>query len=413
MGLAFLPWLQSCSPRIVVEDSGTGLSLGCAVGDVTPTGAVLWLRGDEESMVSVRYSKDPVSSQWAELGPVKVREEVDFTAKIVFEGLEPWTTYYYRGVVLGKKPGPICRFRTAPSPEAATDVCFAFSGDSRESYRPFKIMDSIRAMRPDFFLHLGDTIYADRDGVASTLPEFWAKYRTNRADPPSQRLFAETSLYVTWDDHEVANDYDPAHPLAPIGRRAFLDYWPVRQDPGDRDRIYRSFRWGKALELFILDTRQYRDPLAGSMLGSRQKGWLLDALVSSRAYFKFVATSVPFSSPGRDKWGGFAKEREEILEFIERERIGGVIFLAADVHYAAVARLGRSALREVMVGPIGAPMGVVLRTAGKFEFFSRETFNYGLVKVRTASPPSAEIAILDQDNRLLYRLTLTNPPGRN
>ncbi|MCH7916233.1 MAG: alkaline phosphatase D family protein [Deltaproteobacteria bacterium] len=60
-----------------------------------------------------------------------------------------------------------------------------------------------------------------------------------------------------------------------------FDYWPIRQDSRDRRRICRSFRWGKAAEIFILDTRQYRDIDEGTMLGSEQKQWLLEALSSS------------------------------------------------------------------------------------------------------------------------------------
>jgi len=405
-GLAVLPWLEACSPLLVTESlEDTGLSLGCAVGDVTPRRAVVWLRAEKESAVSVHYAKDPGLNASASRGPVRTAEESDYTAKILLDELEPKTRYYYRAVVAGKKPGPVCHFVTAPLPEDPADIRFTFSGDSRDTYRPFLIMDSIREMRPDFFLHLGDTIYADRNGVARVLPQFWAKYVINRTDPPTQRLFSETSLYVIWDDHEVGDNYHPSDPLAPIGRRAFLDYWPVLQDPGDPYRIYRSVRWGRAVELFILDTRQYRDPSAGTILGERQKRWFLEALSSSDAWFKFVATSVPFTSPNSDKWGGYRKERDEILDMIQRKGIKGVVFLSADVHYAAVSGVGRgSGLKEIIVGPIGAPMGLARGTARRFEFFSRESFNYGMATVYAkANPPYAEIEILGANNKSLYK----------
>lgn len=406
-GFALLPLPPEAAPATATEAlKDAGLSLGCAAGDVTSNGAIIWLRTEEESSVSVQYGTGPTLRDFASTTPVKVFKNTDFTAKVMVDGLEPKTTYYYRGVVVGKKPGPICRFVTAPRPYDLANVFFAFSGDTRERFQPFSIMDSIRAMRPDFFLHLGDTIYADLDGVASQLPQFWAKYAANRMDLPTQRLFSETSVYVTWDDHEVTDDYHPANPLAPIGRRAFFDYWPIRQDPKDPDRLYRSFRWGKAVELFILDTRQYRDIAEGTILGRQQKQWFFEALSSSPAWFKFIVTSVPFSSPNIDKWGGFPEERDEVLKLVAGKRIGGVVFLTADVHYAAVSRVpGRLGLKEFIVGPMAAPLNrSVSGTAKRFEFFSKDSYSYGMVRVHAkADPPYAEIEILDESNKLLHK----------
>lgn len=406
LGLPFVLWNSACVPTATtVANTGTGLSLGCLAGDVTANGAIVWIRGEPGSVVSVHYGKDPSLSEFVTTNPVPVDGASDYTVKFVIERLEAGTVYYYRGAVAGKKPGPISRFMTAPLPEQLAKVTFCFSADTRESYRPFLIMDSIRAQQPNFFLHLGDTIYADREGRARMLPEFWRKYRTNRKDAPSQRLFSETSLYVVWDDHEVGDNYDFAHPLAPMGRKAFFDYWPVRRDLDEPDRIYRSFRWGKGMELFILDTRQYRDPSGGTMLGKKQKEWLVDALSSSDAIFKFIGTSVPFSGKGRDKWGGFPGERDEILKFIANKKISGIVFISADLHYAAVSRVsGGLGLKEVTVGPLAAQVNWAATGRSKrFEFFSNESFNYGHVTVDPGPPPYALVEILDQDNKSLYK----------
>ncbi|NIO07159.1 MAG: hypothetical protein GTO40_03860, partial [Deltaproteobacteria bacterium] len=315
---------------------GTGLVFACASGDVTEKEAILWARAETEGSVSFRYGTSPNLKKHRTSSSIRVGIESDFTAHIPIRGLEPGKTYYYRAEVAGRSPGPVCKFVTPPRRDELVDVTFAFGGDTRENHQPFRIMDAIRAQHPDFFLFLGDTIYADVGGAAVRLPEFWAKYRRNRDDVATQRLLSETSVYVSWDDHEVANNYHPDNPLAPIGRRAFFDYWPIRRNSQEPHRLYRSFRWGRALELFILDTRQYRDVREGRILGLRQKQWLLNGLASSDAVFKFVATTVPISSPrAADKWGGFPRDRNEVLRTIEREKINGVVFLAADVHYAA------------------------------------------------------------------------------
>ncbi|MGH7770270.1 MAG: alkaline phosphatase D family protein [Candidatus Binatia bacterium] len=387
-------------------DADTGLSLGYVAGDVTPDAAVVWLRAQPESLVSLQYGKDPTLVSSVSTDPVRVASESDYAAKVLLSGLDPATVYYYRAAVAGKKPGPVARFMTAPAPDDAAAVKFCFGGDTREGYRPFLIMDAIRAKRPDFFIHLGDTIYADRNFIASELPQFWGKYRTNRDDPPSQRLFSETSVYAIWDDHEVRDNYEAGHPLAAVGQRAFLDYWPVRRAAGEPNRIYRSFRWGQALELFLLDGRQYRERAKGTMLGSRQKEWLLDGLARSFARFKIVATPVPFYGSGRDRWEGFPQERADVVQWIEEKKITGVVFLSADLHYAVVARLpGASGLKEIVTGPLASQVNLFgVGYSKEVEFFFNETFNYGMITIDPKlSPPQMVLEILDETNRSLYK----------
>jgi alkaline phosphatase D len=403
-----LPWALSqsgCAPAIVASDPDTGLSLDYVTGDVTPEGAIVWLRADPGSLVSLQYGQDPALGRFAVTDAVVVEPDRDNTARIHLTRLQPASTYYYRAVVGGKRPGPIGRFITAPQPDGMAVVRFAFSGDTRESYQPFTIMEAIRLQQPEFFLHLGDTIYADRGGSARQLGEFWEKYRANRADLFSQRLFSETSVYVTWDDHEVEDNYLPGNPLAPIGRRAFLDYWPIRSEATEPERIYRSFRWGKALELFILDARQYRDPVTGTMLGRQQKEWFLEKLASSTALFKFVATSVPMYGGGSDRWDGYPRERGEILRYITGRKIPGVVFLSADLHYAAVTRIPKGdGLKDITVGPLAGPLNRVTNgTAKQFEFFLAENFNFGMITVDpTAASAQALVEFIDQDNHVFH-----------
>src|ERR1044072_2432884 len=107
-------------------------------------------------------------------------------------------------------------------------------------------------------------------------------------------------------------------------------------------RIYRSFRWGKNVELFILDTRQYRNFKKGTMLGDAQKEWLFDGIGKSSALFKFIATSVTMAGGDSDRWEGFPKERQTILRYINEKKIRGVVFLSADMHYAAITNIPKS-----------------------------------------------------------------------
>ena len=370
-----------------------------------PDGAMIWLRAEADSQLFLHYGKEPNLSEFASIGPYCVDREADCTALISLENLQPATTYYYRAAVNGKQPGHIAHFATAPRPDDATKVSFCFGGDTRESFNPFTVMSAIRAQRPDFFLHLGDTIYADRGGTAHHLPEFWAKYRANRDDLATQFCFDEIGAYVTWDDHEVTDDYLPENPLAPIGRKAFLDYWPIRRSLEEPERIYRSFRWGKALELFILDARQYRDRQQGTMLGKAQKEWLFEGISRSDAIFKFIATSVPMAGGGKDRWDGYPRERTEVLGYIKQKKITGVIFLSADLHCAAITRIPKSSgLRDITAGPLAAPLNRITNgTASRYEFFLAENFNFAKITVDPKMEPvHALIEFIDQDNRLFY-----------
>ena len=398
-----------CAGGFIRSQRDTGLSLCYVCGEVTDTGALIWLRAEPGRRAVLHYGEDPWLGQFSSTDAVSVDAEADSTAIIPLDKLAPKTRYYYRAAVAGKMPGPIGSFVTAPRLDDNAPVSFCFSGDTRDTYKPFMVMNAIHAQRPDFFLHLGDTIYADLNGVARQLPEFWAKYRRNRDDLATEGCLCATSVYAIWDDHEVSNDFAPGHVLAPVGRKAFLDYWPIRHPDGERDKIYRSFRWGRAAELFILDVRQYRNPAKGSMLGAQQKRWLFDGLVRSTATFKFVATPVPMAGGGMDRWDGYPKERQEIFSLIREKRIGGVVFLSADLHYAAITRLPNSGgLKDITAGPIAAPVNRVTNgTAPRFEYFLAENFNFAKITINPEiDPQKAVVEFIDQDNNRFHTTSL-------
>ncbi len=367
------------------------------VGEVTDTGAVLWLRAPEAGPVAVRYG--PAEGQTTGRARVEVSAAADQTAKVRLSGLRPRTRQRYR-----VEQGAVAvegEFVTAPEPAAASPVTFAWSGDlgsatacrhERDGYPIFGVL-ARRAL--DFFLFVGDTIYADHvcDGpgrvpgygfVAKTLPQFRAKHRYNRADPGVQSFLRRTSVYAIWDDHEVRNDFSGSvDRLMPVGRQAFLDYFPIQPPRAQPGRLHRQVQWGRLLEVFILDTRQYRSPntdLDGpdkTMLGPAQKRWLVESVTASPATWKVVVTSVSLSVPtgrrGRDSWTnanilgfpedpgtGFAVERDQILGALRGARVRNLVFLAADVHHAEVLRHEPApgwAFHEMIAGPLSASLG--------------------------------------------------------
>jgi len=368
------------------------------VGEVAQDRATLWVRAEEVDAVLVR-----VEPEGAEGGGRAVRVPIetgrDLTGRVVLGALEPATRYHYE--VVGGAAPVRGSFRTSPSPVADARVHLLWSADlggfghCRDVEDGYPIFRAMARRAPDLFLFLGDTIYADRvcgsaphaagaDFIASTLEEFHRKHRYNRADPALQELFRATAVYATWDDHEVRNNFaGSSEPLMPVGRRAFLDYWPIEGPPEEPARLYRSLRWGRHVEIFILDTRQYRTPNAApdgpdkTMLGEAQRAWLLERVLASDATWKLVVSSVPlgmftggghadgwsdvnlFGYPSRSR-AGFVHERDVILRTLREGGVRNVIFLSGDVHHAELIRHEIApgfAIHEFVAGPLAARQG--------------------------------------------------------
>lgn len=257
----------------------------------------------------------------------------------------------------------------------------------------------MRERNPDFFLHSGDTIYADspipaaltvEDGkrwrnlttaakskVAETLDEFRGNYRYNLIDEHVRRFNAEVPQIWQWDDHETTNNWSPGKQLdaryhvrdidvlAKRARQAFLEYAPMRGVRADGNgRIYRKIAYGPLLDVFVLDMRSYRgansdnlQPQPGpdaAFLGPEQLAWLQRELAGSRAQWKVIAADMPIGlqvpdgedANGRPRWEAIAngdpgapRGREQeiatLLRFISRARIRNTVWLTADVHYCA------------------------------------------------------------------------------
>jgi len=428
---------------------------GVASGDVTDTSVILWTRADAEGEVTAEVALDGQFEQVVATEKVQAEAESDFVVKAAIEGLQPDGSYFYRFLSPDGSASATGTFRTAPAEDVARDVVFAYSGDSADYLQPFTLLTTVRQDVPDFFVYLGDTVIADPEvegvPIATTLPEYRQLYKNNREDEHLRELTAATSTYAIWDDHEVVNDFDSETvdpDMLAAGLQAFFEYMPIRQSLDDPNRLYRSFRWGKDVELFILDERQYRtaeafcyneegeteqfptrigeeacvealrDP-SRTMLGTEQKAWFKQALLDSDAKFKFIVNEVPMSEfllLPYDRWEGYPAEREELLTFITEN----VIFLTTDLHGAVVNTLENGCM-EIITGPIAREtIGEELETLEVSiellegllpgitdEFYELDTYNYGLVKVLTSETPAkVVIEIKDGDGNLMHTLEI-------
>ena len=333
------------------------------VGDVLADRALIWARADQPARMYVETALDANFSR-----PVVVRgphalEVSDFTTRIDLTGLPADQEIFFRVQFEylrgGTRSAPVAgRFRTGPA--TRRDVRFVWGGDTagqgfgiNPEFGGMKIYEAMRQTRPDFFIHSGDTIYADgpiaasqpaENGriwhnlvtpevskVAETLDEYRGRYRYNLLDANVARFNAEVPQIWQWDDHEVMNNWSSRKDIAADDRyteksvplhiarasRAFLEYAPMRPAAADdSERVYRRLPYGELLDVFVLDMRSYRGgnsynrqtelSVESAFLGTQQLAWLKHALRTSTAVWKVIAADMPLGlqiADGKDSAG--------------------------------------------------------------------------------------------------------------
>ena len=329
---------------------------GLQSGDVTQNAAVTWARVSQPSRVRVEFSTTDSFKTLLGAGFTDALPESDLTMKRGMSGLPAGQDIFYRVTpqnlsdpsVFGE--AAVGRFRTAPADKR--DVTFVWSGDTagqgwgiNEAWGGMKAYATMLRHDPDFFIHSGDTIYADgiipaeaklKDGtvwknvvteakskVAETLADFRGNYAYNLLDHNVKAFNAQVPMFVQWDDHEVTNNWWPEEkltraehlrkkyteqfvlPLVARSHRAFHEYMPLVRDPYEPDRVYRKINYGPLVDVFMLDERSYRGPNGDDrqteygpdayFLGPAQLAWLKRELKASRATWKVIAADMPIS----------------------------------------------------------------------------------------------------------------------
>ena len=355
-----LPRLPNAqAPVAIVREGGRPQApSGVQAGDVGASRAVVWSRSDRPARMMVRWSTTE-SFEVSEAAPaVHALAATDYTAKLELAGLPAGQRIFYEvtfldldGMEAASEP-VVGSFTTAPP--GRRDIRFVWSGDTvgqgwgiNPEFGGLKIYRAMQAVEPAFFIHSGDTIYADgplvaevtnKDGtpfkgpdgkgwrnivteakskVAETLADFHGNYAYNLMDENLRAFNAAVPMFAQWDDHEVTNnwywqkrmDADGRYQEKSVARmaaaamQAFRDYMPVRRHPLDPERLFTSFRYGPSLEIFRIDLRSYRGPNGDGMeqelspevriLGEKQVRWLKQALLASDATWKVIACDMP------------------------------------------------------------------------------------------------------------------------
>jgi len=405
-GLALPAWARAASPAPAVatpERARPRVAGGVASGDLTPQSAIIWSRADRPARMLLEYAPTESFRLARRItGPAALAAD-DYTARVDLGGLPAGEEVFYR-----------VRFQSLEDPRAISepvvgrlrtvgagsgDLRFLWSGDTAgqgwgidESRGGMRIYETMRRLAPDFFIHSGDTIYADgplergvalpdggtwrnlvteeKSKVAETLDEFRGQYRYNLLDRNVRAFNAEVPQLWQWDDHETVNNWYPGEMLeddrysvnsvdllVARARRAFLEYAPLRPVAGDPERIFRHQAMGPHLDLFFLDKRSYRGPNTRNrqpersadtaFLGSEQIAWLKRSLLEARGTWKVIASDMPlglivtdgeaFENGANGEGPPLGREHDiaELLRFIHHNDVRNVVWLTADVHYTA------------------------------------------------------------------------------
>jgi alkaline phosphatase D len=378
---------------------------GVQSGDVDASSGMVWTRTDRPSRVMFEVSSTEDFANATHLAPLDTSPASDFTVKRLLTDLASDQDIFYRMTAadlsdINTLSEPITgRFRTAPA--SKRNIRFAWSGDTAGQgwgidEDGMKTYATMGKHTPDFFLHSGDTIYADGamvdevdlpDGskwkntvmidekrkVAETLDEYRGQWKYNLMDRNVLALNAICPTFFQWDDHEVLNNWSDSkdlsaddryseksiHVLSARAARAFHEMTPISYQPAEPGRVYRKIAYGPLLDVFFLDMRSYRGANSENMqdarseatafMGARQIAWLKRELANSKATWKVIAADMPIGLVVRDgdtKFeaianadNGPAKGREfeiaDLLRYIKTAGIDNTVWLTADVHYTA------------------------------------------------------------------------------
>ncbi len=364
---------QTLVPQLAGARGATLLSEGrfpdgVASGDPTPRGITLWSRvAETEQTGSVRLEVSTESDFRKVIANknIATSNANGHTVKARIGNLKPHERYFYR---FETKTGQseIGRFQTAPPADSKVPVRFSFFSCQDYSHGYYNAHALMAKEDLDFIVCLGDYIYAEENiytpgpttvrkdpvGTAKTLEQYRDKYRLVRSDPRLRKLNARFPMITIWDDHEVENDFAGAGSWARgpkkkrkfNGYRAFFENQPIYPVGRSGSRVYRTFNFGKNVELIMLDERQYRedDPCGDGVspaCGRGQLDFLKNRLRDSNSTWKLIGNEVMImptkfgeSFVQFDSWQGFPAERAELVNFIKDQEIKDVHFLTGDIH---------------------------------------------------------------------------------
>lgn len=373
-------------------------TLGVASGDPLSDSVVLWTRlapdpqnggGMPDQAVPVKWeiANDENFTKVIQHGTELAQPNLAHSVHVEVEGLQPNKIYYYR-FKSGKENSPIGKTKTLPQKGAeVSNMTFAFASCQQYEHGFYTAYQHMAEEELDLVIHLGDYIYeygpneyvsptgnvrAHSGPEIITLEDYRNRHAQYRSDANLKAAHAAFPWVVTWDDHEVENNYANMIPEkgqsaeAFVKRRAaayqaYYEHMPLRRSSlphGSDMLLYRDFTYGNLAAFNVMDTRQYRDDQANgdgskppseesmdpnrTLTGQEQEEWLLSNLGKSKTHWNILAQQVFFAQRNygtstaprfsMDAWDGYTASRQRITDFVQSKDMNNIIVLTGDVH---------------------------------------------------------------------------------
>jgi alkaline phosphatase D len=407
----------ACSKQIPYQTTGI------KIGEVTDTSAIIWTRltvnqirpGSEAKMPIVEYN-DTETGEWGERkkgrpdqeprvifpegysastiegacpgmgGEVRifykgagdaewqktewqpVDPEADFTRQIKLENLKPATKYDIQVESKADDYGQVIKglFRTAPEADSPTKVSFLVTTgtaypDMDLPDEGYKMYQSMVRMNPSFFVHTGDILYYDK--LAKTKELALWHWQRMYSLPTNIEFHRQVASYFIKDDHDTwMNDCWPTRTTRFMGDFTFnqgLDIFP--QQVPMSEKTYRTFRWGKDLQIWLVEGRDFRSPNTmpdgpeKTIWGKEQKEWFKKTVLESDATFRLLISPTPIVGPDRNSKGDnhsnavFKHEGDELRKFISEQK--NMFTICGDRHWQYVSVDREFGVKEYSCGP--------------------------------------------------------------
>lgn len=388
---------------------------GVASGDPYANSVVLWTRITPETRlpeVEVQWevASDKNFSRIVSKGSFTTGPERDYTVKVVADGLNAGTDYYYRFMGLNATSNT---GHTRTAPDQVEVMKLGIVSCSNVEFGYFNVYGALAEDDIDVILHLGDYIYeygadgyGDKNFARKNIPgheivslqDYRDRYSQYRLDPDLRDAHAAHAFIAIWDDHEITNnsyvdgaqnhqeDEGDYQTRKEIARQVYYEWIPIREDVPH----YRKFDFGNLLDLYMLDERlaartvqpdSLNDPQRSSpvhkLLGDEQMQWLQEGIKGSEAAWKVIGNQVMFSytdwayptfERNLDAWDGYPGDQAELNEFLKTEGDGEVVFVTGDTHRAWAFEATNDPLNaykpETGEGAVAVEFGVTSITSG-------------------------------------------------
>ncbi|WP_144550349.1 alkaline phosphatase [Bacillus sp. X1(2014)] len=380
-------------------------TLGVASGDPLSDSVVLWTRlapdplnggGMPSHIVPVNWelATDENFRKVIKRGTEHASPNLAHSVHVEVSGLKANTVYFYR-FKTGNELSPVGKTKTLPAAGASVaSMTFAFASCQQYEHGYYTAYKHMAKEDLDLVFHVGDYIYeygtneylsatgnvrAHKGDEIITLEDYRTRHAQYRSDEHLRAAHAAFPWVVTWDDHEVENNYANVIPEKDqsveefIKRRAaayqaYYEHMPLRMSSLPHDggmQLYRDFTYGDLANFYVLDTRQYRDDQANgdgtkahtpesldpkrTLLGAEQEQWLVNNLGNSKSHWNVLAQQIFFAQRksgtsttpkfSMDSWDGYPAQRQRVTDFIAGKNMDNIIVITGDVHASWASNL--------------------------------------------------------------------------